>query len=230
MCLSTHSEQEITFSTILQGRMAGYQFLSRLFRTEVDQGLLDTLLSLQYPTGTGNALVDEGYRLICDYLGTAGPHTLRELAIDYVRAFIGSGNSGYSAAYPYESVYTSPKRLMMQEARDEVLAIYRAAGLTKQDRWKEGEDHLALELEFEQILAERALTAWEAGDEKGCREYLSQQRDFLNNHLLSWYPMMAADIEGFAKTGLYRGLGKLTSGYLQSDLELLDEILAEEKV
>ena len=29
----------------------------------------------------------------------------------------------------FESVYTSEKRLLMQEARDEVLAIYRSAGL-----------------------------------------------------------------------------------------------------
>ena len=46
-----------------------------------------------------------------------------------MRAFIGHGIDAYSAAYPFESVYTSPKRLMMQEARDEVLAVYRSEGL-----------------------------------------------------------------------------------------------------
>jgi TorA maturation chaperone TorD len=221
-----YSEQETGFATILRGRMATYRFLSRLFRVEADQELLDTLRSMHYPASTGTALVDEGYRLIRDYLSTAGPSVLTELAVDYVRTFIGSGNSGYSAAYPYESVYTSPKRLMMQDARDEVLALYRAAGLAKQESWKEGEDHLALELEFEHILVERSLLAWEAGDTKGCERYLVRQRDFLKGHLLSWYPMMAKDIEKFSRTGLYRGLGKLTSGYLQSDLELLDEILS----
>jgi TorA maturation chaperone TorD len=221
-------EQEITFTTVLQGRMAGYQFLSRLFRTEVDQELLNTLTSMQYPTNTGNALVDEGYRMIRDYLSTADSNVLIELAVDFVRSFIGSGNNGYSAAYPYESVYTSPKRLMMQDARDEVLVLYRAAGLMKRDSWKEGEDHLALELEFEQILIERSLTAWEQGDEAACQQHLLQQRNFLEDHLLSWYPMMAKDLEKFPRTDFYRGLGKLTGGYLQNDLELLDEILAED--
>jgi hypothetical protein len=39
--------------------------------------------------------------------------------------------------------------------------------------------------------------------------------------------MMAADLEKFARTGFYRGLGKLTSGYLQNDLTLLNELLGE---
>jgi TorA maturation chaperone TorD len=220
-------EQEITFTTVLQGRMAGYRLLSRLFRTEVDQEFLDALKTMRYPTNTGNASVDEGYRMIRDYLSAADSPVLTELAVDFVRSFIGSGNTGYSAAYPYESVYTSPKRLMMQDARDEVLVLYRAAGLMKQDSWKEGEDHLALELEFVQILIERSLAAWEAGDREACRRHLLQQRNFLEDHLLSWYPMMAKDMERFPRTGFYRGLGKLTSGYLQNDLELLNDILAD---
>lgn len=221
------NEQDISFADILQGRMATYQFLSRLFRVEVDQELYDTLRSMKFPANTGDELVDEGYRMICEYLSTAGDNVITELAVDYVRAFIGSGNDGFSAAYPYESVYTSPKRLMMQDARDEVLVLYHAAGLDKQESWKEGEDHLALELEFEQILTERALEAYEAGDEDTCISYLLQQRNFLEDHLLAWYPMMAQDLERFPKTSFYRGLGKLTDGYLRTDLELLNDVLAD---
>jgi TorA maturation chaperone TorD len=219
--------QEIALTDVLRGRMATYQFLSRLFRTEVDQALYDTLLAMKYPTNTGDDLVDEGYRLMRSYLSTASGDVLTELAVDYVRAFIGAGNDGFSAAYPYESVYTSPKRLMMQDARDEVLVIYRAAGLSKKDSWKEGEDHIALELEYEQILSERALDAYESGDEEACSHILVQQRNFLEDHLLSWYPMMAHDLERFPKTDFYKGLGKLTSGYLRSDFELLQDLTAD---
>lgn len=221
------NEQEITFDEVLKGRMATYQFLSRLYRTEVDQELYDTLLTMRFPANTGNDSVDEGYRMIVDYLSTAQGDVLTELAVDYVRAFIGSGNTGFSAAYPYESVYTSPKRLMMQDARDEVLVLYHAAGLDKQESWKEGEDHLALELEFEQILCERALQAFEAEDEEECVRNLKQQRNFLEDHLLSWYPMMAEDLDRFPKTSFYKGLGKLTSGFLETDLAILNEILAD---
>lgn len=222
----TH-EQDIDLAEVLRGRMATYQFLSRLFRVEVDQELYDTLVSMRFPANTGNELVDEGYRMIVGYLSRADATVLTELAVDYVRAFIGSGNDGYSAAYPFESVYTSPKRLMMQDARDEVLVLYHAAGLDKQEHWKEGEDHIALELEFEQILAERALKAYEAGDEDACAKCLLQQKNFLEDHLIAWYPMMAEDLQVYPQTDFYRGLGKLTSGFLQNDLELLRDVLED---
>lgn len=218
-------DQETTLADVLRGRMATYRFLSRLFREEVDQELYETLVSMRFPARTGSDLVDEGYRLICGYLSKADGTVLTELAVDYVRAFIGSGNDGFSAAYPYESVYTSPKRLMMQDARDEVLVLYRAAGLDKQESWKEGEDHIALELEFEQILIERAIAAYEAGDEDACRNLLLSQRNFLEDHLLAWYPMMAADLQKYPNTDFYRGLGRLTDGFLRNDLEFLNEVL-----
>ncbi|WP_302392919.1 TorD/DmsD family molecular chaperone [Eggerthella sinensis] len=224
------TEYDITFAEVLRGRMATYQFLSRLFRVEVDQELLDTLMTMKFPANTGNELVDEGYRLMCSYLGKADAAVLTDLAVDYVRAFIGSGNDGFSAAYPYESVYTSPKRLMMQDARDEVLVLYHAAGLDKQESWKEGEDHIALELEFEQILIERALTALEQGEDETCLNLLLQQRNFLEDHLLAWYPMMAHDLQKFPNTDFYRGLGKLTSGYLRNDFEFLTEVLEDNGV
>ena len=224
------TEYDITFAEVLRGRMATYQFLSRLFRVEVDQELFDTLMTMKFPANTGNELVDEGYRLMCSYLGKADAAVLTDLAVDYVRAFIGSGNDGFSAAYPYESVYTSPKRLMMQDARDEVLVLYHAAGLDKQESWKEGEDHIALELEFEQILIERALTALEQGEDETCLNLLLQQRNVLEDHLLAWYPMMAHDLQKFPNTDFYRGLGKLTSGYLRNDFEFLTEVLEDNGV
>lgn len=220
---------ENDFTAILKGRVSTYGLLSRLFRVEVDQELYDALRTMKFPADTGEENVDVGYAMICDYLGEPHQDVLTELAIDYVRAFIGSGNDGYSAAYPYESVYTSPKRLMMQDARDEVLVLYHAAGIEKKDSWKEGEDHIALELEFEKILAQRALDAFDEGDEERCYTLLLQQRNFLEDHLLSWYPMMAEDMKKFPRTKFYQGLGFLTSGYLQSDFDFLNDVLGEEE-
>lgn len=220
--------QDIDLSPVLQGRMATYQFLSRLFRSEVDQELYDTLVAMRFPANTGNDLVDEGYRMICTYLSQADGTVLTELAVDFVRAFIGSGNDGYSAAYPFESVYTSPKRLMMQEARDEVLAVYRSEGLDKLPSWKESEDHIALELEFMAVLGDRIVTAAEAADEAEVERLLSTQRNFLEDHLASWAPLMTADLRRFAQCGLYQGLASLTDGFLQMEEEFFDEIFETE--
>ncbi len=214
-------------SLLLHNRNATYAFLSRLFRVEVDEDLYDTLKIMEFPTHTGCDLADEGYRQMWEYLSTAKGDVITSLAVDYVRAFIGSGNTGYSAAYPFESVYTSPKRLLMQDARDDVLDLYHAAGLEKRDDWKDSEDHIALELEYMQILGERAANAYDHRNDAECQRNLLCQKHFLEDHLYAWYPMMASDMEKFPKTLFYQGLGKLTHGFLRSDLDLLQELLPD---
>lgn len=223
--------QEMTEALIklTEQRMATYHLLARMYRVEIDQEFFDELREMRFPAKTGNDDVDEGYRLIAKYLSNAWENSLTELAVDYVNVFIGHGVDAFSAAYPFESVYTSKKRLLMQEARDEVLAIYRANGLSKLDTWKESEDHVALELEFEQILCKRALEALEKGDEDLAFSLFTTQKNFLYDHLAAWVPMMTADMKRFAKTDLYLGLAYLTEGFLKTDYEFLKDLLADDE-
>ena len=213
---------------LFKHRSATYGLLSRLYAKEVDAELLDELHDTLWPVETGTDAGDEGNRLIATYLSGADAHAITDLAVDYVRAFIGHGVDAYSAAYPFESVYTSPKRLMMQEARDEVLAVYRSEGLDKLPSWKESEDHIALELEFMAVLGDRIVTAAEAADEAEVERLLSTQRNFLEDHLASWAPLMTADLRRFAQCGLYQGLASLTDGFLQVEEEFFDEIFETE--
>lgn len=219
--------QETTLIDVLEGRRATYQLLTRFFRTEVDEALLATLREMRFPAHTGEASMDRGHRLVVSYLSHADADVLCELARDFSGTFIGSGNDAYSAAYPFESVYTNPKRLTMSEARDEVLMLYRAAGLEKLESEKESEDHLSYELEFMTILIDRTIEALQKDDEELAVSYLLQQRNFLEDHLLRWYPMMADDIAKFAKTAFYRGVGLITLGFLESDGEFLCDLLAD---
>lgn len=216
------------FAALNERRARSYDLLARLYAKEVDQALLDELHATRFPASTGSPEADEGMRLIAGYLSNVWEGTLQELAVDYVRCFIGSGMDAFSAAYPFESVYTSPKRLMMQEARDEVLAVYRSEGLDKLPSWKESEDHIALELEFMAVLGDRIVTAAEAADEAEVERLLSTQRNFLEDHLASWAPLMTADLRRFAQCGLYQGLASLTDGFLQVEEEFFDEIFETE--
>ena len=215
--------------TLMEQRAATYGLLSRLYRVELDQEMLDQLRGMRFPAATGNSDVDEGYLRIARFLSNTWENSITDLSVDYVRVFIGHGVDAFSAAYPFESVYTSEKRLLMQDARDEVLAIYRANGLDKKDTWKEGEDHLALELEFEQTLANRTVEALRRGDEEEAAALLTTQQNFLSDHLISWVPMMTADMKRFAKTDLYHGLAYLTDGFLDTDRAFLEDILTEEE-
>ncbi len=201
-----------------------YGLLARLYRVEVDPVLLEQLRAMKFPASTGNDRMDKGYHQLAGYLARADAGTLTELAVDYVRAFIGHGIDGHAAAYPFESVYRSEKRLMMQGARDEVLALYRAEGVDKDASWKDAEDHVALELEFMKTLAERAAHALRAGDEAQAARLLGVQRAFLDDHLRMWLPTFTRDMGIFAKTDLYLGLANLTAGFLQVEEEFMAEV------
>jgi TorA maturation chaperone TorD len=234
--------------SILEGRVATYAFLARLYREEVDQRLLDEMCEMRFPANTGNTDMDEGYRLLHAYLSAIWERTLTELAVDYTRVFLGNGVNAYSAAYPFESVHTSSKRLLMQDARDEILAIYRANNLSTLDSWKVGEDHVALELEFMRALSERALQALrdkregagaggredtQEGAGAGAQEdeatrLLLTQYNFLMDHLVSWTPMLFTEIKKFAQTDFYQALARLTAGFLATDREFLEDILDED--
>ena len=213
---------------LLEGRVRQYGLLARLFREEVSMSEIEQLQGMRFPVSTGNEHVDEGYRSLYEYLRGAWDDSELELAIDYVRTFIGHGVNAYSAAYPFESVYTSERRLMMQEARAEVLQTLRENNL-KRGMWNEGEDHIALELEFMQILSKRAIEALVAHNEDEATEQLQTSYAFLQNHLLNWFPMMACDMKKFSRTLFYQGLASLTLGYLEVDKETLEELLREEE-
>ena len=213
-------------ATLCDQRAEGYGWLSRLFRSEVDEELLKGLKATQYQPGTGNAELDLGYRKIATYLSTKASGVLLDLAIDYVRTFIGHRNDTFGAAYPFESVYTSEKRLLMQEARNEVLAIYRKAGMSISESWKDPEDHIALELEYLQVMAQKAANLLREGDMDRAAASLEKQREFLDGRLRLWTPMLTEDMKRFAKTGLYEGLAYVLDGFLQLDSDFFVEVFA----
>ena len=206
-------------------RARTYGLLARIFRVEVDGKFLEELRHLKFPTSTGNEHVDYGYRTMYNYLKGTWEDTLLDLARDYARTFIGHGNNGRSAAYPFESVHTSEKRLLMQDARDEVLAIYRANLLKKGEEWNDCEDHIALELEFMQVMSERTAKALKEGKEDEAVEMLKTQRAFVGQHLANWVPRFVSDIKYFSQTDLYIGAGELLLGFVQTEVEALDDLL-----
>ena len=101
MCI----RDSVSLVELMNARARSYGMLARLFREEVDLPTLRELQQMRFPQATGNAAADEGYHQLYDYLKRAWDDSVTELAIDYVSTFIGHGVNGYSAAYPYESVY-----------------------------------------------------------------------------------------------------------------------------
>lgn len=212
-------------AALFRARASTYGLISRLYRREVDAAFEATLREMRFPAHAGNDDLDEGYRLIASYLGGMQFGSLTELAVDYVRTFIGHGNDGKGAAYPYESVYRSEKHLLMQDARDEVVAIYREHGLDRGSEWNDPEDHAALELEFMEVMSERTADSLERGDGEAAADFARVQRSFLAEHALAWMPEMTREMRRLARTSFYQGLSLLTDGFLASDAAFLDAFL-----
>ena len=171
------------------------------------------------------AEIAEGYALLDRFVSTTTESTLTELAVDYAKIFLGVRRG--SGAFPYESIYTSENRLFMQEARDEVLAAFRAEGLDRADDFNEPEDHVALEFEFMAYLCQKALTAFQESEDEKALGYLEKQKAFLEEHILNWVPDFCRDVDEIAQTDFYKAAAKITHGYINLEGAIIGELLRE---
>lgn len=191
----------------IEARRLTYGLLSRLFLEEVPADLLAQMRD--------DPPFAEGEGELGRYMAGLAGADLEQARTDAVAEFASLLlNMSADPVFPYESVYTSPERLMMQQARDEVLAAYRAAGLAQTGAVKVPEDHAAIELEFMAKLCERERAALDGGDDAAREEAREAQRAFLHDHLLAWMPQLCDDLEKRAHTGLYRGLAETTRQFL----------------
>jgi TorA maturation chaperone TorD len=200
-------------------RRSTYVFLSCIYREEVTPELLRELIK-------GNALGGQegvmGTEVLGKYLSKLRGSDLQEaaekLAVEYAGLFL---NAGERPVFPYESVYTSPDGLLMQEARDDVVRDYARKGLQRFKTHGEPEDHIAVELEFMSLLCEEAVHALQAGDAPGYVASLRTQQEFLEKHLLVWCPKFCVDLAGASYSDFYSGVAVLTRSFLRSELDTL---------
>ena len=191
----------------MEPRAQLYTLLSRLYRVEVDAPLLEGLKGLSFPTAANETLA-EGYAMLTSYLANCGENALEDLAVDYATVFLAAGSADGQAAIPCESVYTSPKKIFMQDAWEDVCRIYAEHGLTKKSTHSDlMEDHIALELEYMAELVKRR-------DPQA-------EKAFIENHLLNWLPGFVADIDKYADHDFYKAVGRITLGFLQMEHSLL---------
>lgn len=199
-------------------RLNMYHFLSRLYILEVDSEMLQTLKDMSFPQATGEYGFDEGYECIRAYLSGCADNMLDELAVDYAAAFLAAGVAQGLAAFPYESIYTGKKRLMMQEATRQVSAWYEENGLGLGSHFpKVAEDHIAAELEFMAFLCQKNIESKNFSD-------MSEQKAFFMQHMNSWIPTFSKDLEKYADTLFYKGLAKITNGFMKREAALFQAL------
>lgn len=210
--------------TIMKNRASFYQFLSRLFEKEISGELLRQLVNVEYPEDISQSKMQEGYKGLAEFFKNVKvmneEHLLDELSADYAKVFLAAGEVKGNAAFPYESVYTSKSKLVMQEAWDEVRRIYADRGLELKSNLSDiKEDHIAMELQY------MAYLCGQYGKEE--EDLLEEQQEFLQKHLLNWTEKFVADIQTYARTGFYKAIGNLLLGYLEMDESVIAELLSD---
>ncbi len=214
-------------ASLFESRGNVYALLSRAFEVEIDADFAHELTQdFEFDTDDPELAAQMAAMRSC--LEGVDDDGLERLAVVFDRVFFGMGPLTSKKAFPYESVYTSQKGLMMQDAYSEVVKVYRGMRLRKDERFTEPEDHIAVELAFMGELAGRAREALAARDEQAATEAIRVQREFLRSHLLNWVDRFAADCCEAAEDGFYVHLARFTRTFLAEDARVLDEVLGEE--
>lgn len=136
-----------------------------------------------------------------DGTDTTSEEQIEELVLEYTRLFIGPYKL---PCPPWESVYTSPKRLLMQEAADQVRQIYGETGLMINTA-DVLPDHIGVELNFLALLLQGTQLETEEKD-----RYSNITDRFLTEHLLKWIPSFTTDMENAVETPFYKALAGTT--------------------
>ncbi|MBF0556814.1 MAG: molecular chaperone TorD family protein [Nitrospirae bacterium] len=138
-------------------------------------------------------------------IDTESKKGLEDILWDYTQLFIGPYKL---PCPPWESVYTSAKRLMMQEAHDEVQNFYNEAGLAMNTPGIMP-DHIGAELNFLALLLQDAGVEPEKG-----QNFHALAKRFLEEHLRGWILKFTGDMENAADTFFYRALARVTRNFI----------------
>lgn len=210
MAQAQHERAELI--ELMESRKAIYTFLSTAYFEEMTLAFLEALRN--EPPALEGALGE-----FTASLADADLAQVRtDLAAEYARLFL---NMSRTPIPPYESVYVSDLHILMQDARDDVLATYRSEGIVVVTEVNIPEDHLGLELDFMAKMCQKTAEALEADNEEEADRCLDVQAAFVEKHLCNWVPQLCLDVKSRTRQQFYRGVAELTEQFLVSEKELL---------
>lgn len=213
---------------VLKNRSAFYRTLSSLYFNTLAQEQIDTLAHTDFSAfGADEPLLIAGFDDMRRYLSKRNTGTRQELAVDFTSTFMGTQTYEGRTAAPYESVFRSESGLLMQEPRNEVYRTFKKAAIKLREGVDLPEDHLSFEFEFLAILCDRIVEALNDDDAGRAIRILKAQRTFMEDHILSWFDDLAELANKILQTRFYRGVLKITKGYLKVDAEAIQELIAE---
>ena len=193
-----------------------YGLLAAIFRAEPTGAFLKEIRGPRFSgvfAGLGVNLGEEFYK-------KPEAEILEELAVEFTRLFIGPA----AHISPHESIFTNldggegehwgPKTV-------EVKKFIETTGLDYEPGYAGLPDHVSVELEFLQRLAEWEAGKWSGGDAESARGCQSVQKKFIDEHLIEWVPEFCDEIIEKAELPFYREIARLTRIFLEFECDVL---------
>lgn len=211
----------------LEGRRSFYDLLAALYFKPLTSEQIDNFEKFDLSAYAEiNESFAEGANDIVRYLNKRNSGTRQELAVDFTGCFGGVSTWKGRYAVPYESVFTSDEGLLYQGSFHEVHSLFKSGGIARAEGYDYPDDHLSFMFEYLGILTTRAIRSLGESDAESALRHLAVSREFLDNHILSWFDRFADIASNLLATRFYRGVLKITKGFLVFDSDLLDEITA----
>jgi len=225
--MNNNGSEHHDLKAVLVGQSLMFGLLGKITYTYPDQDLMEVIMEedlfAEAPFGNGQEQTQKGLALVNEWLDEhrdQQDQALKELRVDYTGLFIEITDKEIS---PWESVYFTEERAIFQKSTLKVREWYRRFGLQVTKLYKEPDDHVGLEFAFLSHLAGQAVEALEDGDRERSRKILQAQKDFLDEHIITWVPTWSEQLREYAQTDFYRGIGHLVQGTLDEIQEVMGD-------
>ena len=222
-CITTEE-----LARLMDDRANFYAFASNFLLNEFTAEQIAQLKEMRVPENAPEEM-SNAFAAVKRYMAHCGADPRTDMAVDYARIFLSAGVYDGLTAEPYESVFTSEDGLLMQDSRDDVVAIYRAQGVAVDQQLHMPEDHLGLELEFMSAMARRTAEAIREADSTDgsylkAAEAVVVQQNFIERHILNWIDKLIEKVDEFAELPLYPALMRIVKSQAELDCEVLEEV------
>ncbi len=161
------------------------------------------------------AEIHEGGKILHRFFDHLSEGQIKQERNEYNRLFTGPGPL---VAPAWESYYRSKEQLLFEECNYEIRKQYHHFGLQNIRENSEPDDHLLLELEFMNYLADLSIQKCHTTE---VIDLISSQIYLLENHLTIWIPYFCRRIIENTTSHLFLGAAIMLEDFISFDLQSL---------
>ncbi len=221
-------------SALAMARSRVYGFLGAVYNRMPDERFAASLSSPElaaFLSSLGDEDVPEdmreGLRLIQAFIDASRNKPVEELktslAVDRTKLLRGI-KPGYGPPPPYEGVYVAAGQEATGPAMVNVRRIYAESGVILPEGLHDQPDFIGLELDFMRHLTDKEAQAWADENIEEVAKLTAKEQAFLNEHVLTWIPRFCDLMLEQAQLDFYRGIARLTKGFVQNDGHTVTEL------